>query len=142
MATTTLTHTVQKILDDYPPGMAEKALRKALLGAVLADIATPVEEALVANASLEVTLTKVPIGPVVCAFTEAANHVPLTQMPLSELGNLAATEFCVDPSTRKLTAGGTVADTEELTVVYTGLTAAADGTGSKLADTLASDYED
>lgn len=110
------------------------------LGQFLEDMSGMVTETLTVDGSLQATLSRVPVSPVVCAFTEGANHVPLTQMPQGE--TLGTAEFSVNLGTRGLTAGGTVANGEELTVIYLGLTPNTANTESLLAERLDEDFED
>lgn len=134
---TILAQTVQNLLVQADPNRLADLLRRVNVGQLLSDLSAMTVETFDVDASLQCTLSKTPISPVVVMYTESTNNVPLTQAPQGE--TLGTTEFSVDLTSRVLTAGGTVSSGEELTVMYLGLTA---GTAaSALAETLAEDFE-
>ncbi len=145
--TDTLTHTNQKIINDYPPGIVEKALRTLNLGTFLSCLSAPVMEELTLDASLQATLTKTPIGPVAAVASSdggVAKDAPLQQVTSSSTPAGTNDTFHVNPTTRVITCGsyggGTaLASGDKVKVVYLGITADTDG-GSQLATDLASTY--
>ncbi len=136
-----ISQTLSEKLRQADPNTLADVLREGAIyfRNVLLDISAIVTETQDVDASLNCTLDKVPLGPVVCMFTETTSHVPMVQVPQGE--TLGADEFSIDYDTRIVTAGGTVSSGEELTFVYAGLTAGA-SSGTQLAEQLAKTFDE
>ena len=133
MATTTATRTVQVALDSSNPSNLADAVSSAGLAQTLSDLSSMTEETVTA-ASSSITLTKLPIGPVLLA---TSSDVMLTQGTNS---TVADGGFLVNYSTGVITTHSDEASAANMKVKYLGLTKAADGTGSKLGDALAATF--
>lgn len=139
MSTTILTYTNEKILRDADPNHLADVLRNVDLATFVLNMATPVTEDVTLDASLNATLSKVPVGQV-RAFKKT--DATKSQTHVANGATLQASQFSVDLDTRIATFEATdLANTNVVVLEYIGLAADSTGAaGTAMAEDLAANF--